>query len=62
MFLYCSHNIVYRFMKKLIKHIQFDMMLSWITFVVLSFSIMFAAFWLLNKYEHKLLKVLVGGR
>ena len=62
MFLYCSHNIVYRFMKKLIKHIQFDMMLSWIIFVVLSFSIMFAAFWLLNKYEHKLLKVLVGGR
>lgn len=62
MFLYCSHDIVYRLVRNLISYFHANMMISWLLLLIISGMIMVAAYCFLDKYMHRFLNLLTGGR
>ncbi len=62
MFLYCVHDIFFRIFRNLITKCNMNMILSWITLVVLSTLVITGTWKVLKRYMPKTLNVLTGGR
>jgi len=63
MYLYCCHDLVYRFVRNIIlPHLHVTMAISWLVMISISFGIMVGSWYVLDRFLPSVLKMLSGGR
>lgn len=62
MWLYCTHDIVYRVIRTILNKFDFNMLVSWSLLIVASFALIILSYIFMNRYCKKGLMVLTGGR
>lgn len=62
MLLYCSHDILYRIGRNLLKLFDLEMIVSWALLIVFTFIVCYCVWLIMRKYMPTILNLLVGGR
>ena len=62
MYLYCSHDLVFRVLRNIISIMNFNMIMSWGLLILLSAAVIWLSWRILQKYMPLTLRILTGNR